>query len=229
MVNHGKTDCVARRGITRTVVLALTVLVAIAGTPASSTAQADETQQTDPLLRRWVGHHRNRPIFFDFFGDSMLVVDDIHVLGFAFTWDSIIAYGDTSFAVSYRFSYDRLLITTESGTVFTMAPQDIMARPISAPGGSRMPTRWISETSLGTVEVQMREGGWARWRLIPGGSWQSGEWDRSARDIKFAWVSRDGEVQDTTLWTGVYDAPDAMIFEETVPESGITIFRRTMR
>jgi len=208
-------------------VLALTMLVATP--PASSTAQADDTEQTDPLLRRWVGHYRNRPIFFDFFSDSLLVVNDIHAVDFVFTWDSIIAYGDTSFAVSYRFSYDRLLITTESGTVFTMAPQDIMARPISAPGGSRMPTRWISETSLGTVEVQMREGGWARWRLTPGGSWQSGEWSRSARDVEFTWVSRDGEVPDTTLWIGVYDAPDAMIFEETVPESGITIFRRTIR
>ena len=79
-------------------VLALTMLVATP--PASSTAQADHTEQTDPLLRRWVGHYRNRPIFFDFFSDSLLVVNDIHAVDFVFTWDSIIAYGDTSFAVS---------------------------------------------------------------------------------------------------------------------------------
>ena len=213
----------------KAVMLVVSVVVVSAGLPEPSAAQTDDTEQADPLLRRWVGHHRNRPIFFDFHGDSMLVVDDVHVLGFSFTWDSIIAYGDTSFAVSYRFSYDRLLITTESGTVFTMAPQSIMARPIGAPGGSRMPTRWISETALGSVEVEMREGGWARWRLSPGGSWQSGEWNRSARDVEFTWVKVEGEVADTTLWTGVYDAPHAMIFEETFPESGITIFRRTIR
>ena len=219
----------SRRGIARGMLLALTVLVTVTGLPGATLAQAETGNQSDPLLRRWVGHYKNRPIFFDFYGDSMLVVDDLHVLGFRFTWDSIVAYGDTSFAVSYRFSYDRLLITTESGTVFTMAPQDILARPIGAPGGASLPTRWLAQTAVGSIEIQMREGGWARWRLTPGGSWETGEWNRNARDIEFTWVRRDGAVPDTTLWTGVYDAPQAMIFEETVPESGISIFRRMVR
>ena len=111
MDNRVKSRCLIGPRAARALLLVIAMLVTGAGMAKPGAAQTDDADQTDPLLRRWVGHHRNRPIFFDFYSDSMLVVDDIHVLGFAFTWDSIIAYGDTSFAVSYRFSYDRLLIT----------------------------------------------------------------------------------------------------------------------
>jgi hypothetical protein len=198
--------------------------------PAAAQVAAPQGEQSDPLLRRWVGQYKGRPIWFDFFGDSLLVVNDIHPLSFRFSWDSIVAYGDTSFAVSYRFSYDRLIVTTVEGTVFTMSPQDPLARPLGAPSGSPRPFEWIGQNDSGTVEVQMRRGGWARFRVAPGGSWTAGHWDRQSRDITFTWPipPPDGSAADSTRWLGVYDAPRALIFEETIPGAGITIFRRKL-
>lgn len=193
--------------------------------PAGAPAQ-DTSREEDPLLRRWVGHHQNRPIWFDFYGDSMLVVNDEHALDFWFTWDSLVAWGDTSFAVRYRFSYDRLLITTESGTLFTMAPQTTLARPLDAPTRAGQPGLWVASSAEGDIELQLWRGGTARWRRVGGGSWQSGEWSRDARQIELIWAP---ESPDSSTWRGQYDAPRAIIFEETYPGSGITIFRRQVR
>lgn len=208
--------------IKRLALLTVAALIAAAG---SGWAQ-EPTRGEDPLLRRWVGHHKNRPIWFDFYGDSMLVVNDEHALDFWFTWDSLVAWGDTSFAVRYRFSYDRLLITTESGTLFTMAPQTILARPLDAPTRAGQPGLWVAGTAQGNIELQLWRGGTARWRQVGGGSWQSGEWSRDAREIELIWAP---ETPDSSVWRGQYDAPRAIIFEETYPGSGITIFRRQVR
>ncbi len=216
-----------RRGILRG------LAVAIALTTMSTAVSAQATPgYSDPLLRRWVGHHLGRPIFFDFFSDTMLVLNDNHLLDFWFTWDSIVAWGDTSFAVRYGFSYDRLLITTETGTVFTMAPQDTLARPVDAPPGSGKPGLWVAETDSGTIHIQIWRGGTALWRRVPGGSWERGQWSRSARDFRFAWPlpeSESPEEPDSTIWTALYDAPRALIFEEMFPGISIAIFRRQHR
>jgi hypothetical protein len=195
-------------------------------TAVSAPAQQENSQERDPLLRRWVGHHQGRPIWLDFYSDSMLVVNDEHALDFWFTWDSLVAWGDTSFAVRYRFSYDRLLITTETGTVFTMAQQTPLARPLDLPLRAGEPGLWVASSVEGEIQLQLWRGGTARWRRAPGGSWQSGEWSRDARQIRLSWVPQS---PDSSVWRGQYDAPRAIIFEETFPGSGITIFRRQLR
>lgn len=190
--------------------LVVLFVTAVAGTLAT---------QTDPrLLRRWVGLHQGRPIHLDFYGDTMLVVNDERALEYRATRDSLIAYGDTSFALTYWFALDRMLLQTEAGEVITMAPQDELARPIEG--------RWTG-TPSGTdrpIELRMTRGGTARWRPVSDGPWTNGEWDRMMRIITFTWLP------DSVVWTGRYDpGGNALLFSDIPPDGGALILRRFYR
>jgi hypothetical protein len=163
-----------------------------------------------------VGTHGGRPLFFDFYDDSMLVVNDRYPVNYTHTRDSLRAYGDTSFAVQYIFSLGRLLIRTADGAWVTMSPQDLLARPLHG--------TWYSDLGDGNrIILYLQRGGPARWRIVPGGSWTVGEWERQARSMMFTWMP------DSIVWQGFYDAPRALILEEDVSPSGLTIFRRLIR
>jgi hypothetical protein len=182
-------------------------------------------QEESFLLQRWVGTHRGRPLFLDFYGDTMVVVNDSHVSDFVAANDSIIVVGDTSFAAHYRFAMDprwntwRLLLRTADSAIITMSHQEPLARPLSG-RFSGTPGRMADRQ----VELRMVRAGMAWWRWSPGGAWKEGEWDRFHRQITFTWLP------DSTTWQGMYD-PDAgqILFDETVPESGVTILRRFFR
>lgn len=182
--------------------------------------------QENPLLQRWVGRHPpNRPLFLDFYSDSMLVVNDRHVTDFWYTGDSLVVFGDTTFTVRYEFRYDKMLIHTADGTTVTMSHQPISARPIH---GGQLGTwgSWVASTADGaSLLLEMtRSGGRARWRHIPGGSWTVGEWEKDARTIRFEWEP------DSTTWVAQYDAVGhQLIFEQTEPGTSVTIFRRYYR
>jgi len=187
-------------------------LVALAAVVALTAFRVMDDQSGDRLMNRWVGIHDGRQWWIDFYGDTMLVVDDTLVLGFRATRDSLIAYGDTSFAVSYWFVRDRLLVQTVEGEIVTMAPQDLMARPLSG--------EW-----RGTgIQLRMDRGGGARWRQVTGGPWTWGEWDRRTRTITFTWLP------DSTIWTAQYDPPAAaLLFQEIPPDGGPVILHRALR
>lgn len=192
----------------------------------ASAASGQSRREDNPLLQRWVGRNaNNRPLFFDFYDDSMLVVNDVFVTSFFATRDSLVAYGDTSFAVAYEFRLDRMLIHTVDGTTITMSTQPLAARPIF---GGRLGEwgSWIATLGTGRrILLQInRAGSLARWRPVSGGRWRSGEWDREARTITFTWLP------DSTVWRGSYDAAGhQIIFEETEPGTGVAIFRRMFR
>jgi hypothetical protein len=204
---------------------AMTVLVlGVVFVPRPATAQRDSV-----LPHRWVGIHRNRPLQLEFYGDTMLVVNDTHALDFRLTSDSLVAFGDTSIVGRYRLVrvadhqlppdsvQHWLLLETPDGVV-TMAEQAALARPLTG--------RWRGP--LGTedgaqVELVISIAGTARWRRLPGGAWMDGEWDRDMRIITFTW-------NDESEWRGQYDPiGNAMLFEATVPESGLTILRKVFR
>ncbi len=160
-----------------------------------------------------------RPMHLEFYGDTMLILNDSHVLDFVVSDDSIVAIGDTSFAVSYRFAFNRLLLTTDEGKIITMTAQDPLARPLWG--------RWLG-TPLGKsdrpVELSMFRNGIARWRWFPEGSWVEGEWDRFTRIITFTWLP------DSLEWTARYDpGGNSLLFEETDEEKGTLILRRVFR
>lgn len=175
--------------------------------------------QAATLSGRWVGLHRGQTLNLEFYGDTMLVVNDQYPLNYRVTRDSLIATGDTSFAVRYWFSYGRLLLETKDGAVITMAQQGPLARPLTG--------RWLGE--LGTAmptpaELLIYAGGVARWRKLTGGGWQDGEWERESRIITFFWPA------DSTDWVGHYDVEgNSIVFEHTVPGSGPAIFKRVFR
>jgi hypothetical protein len=175
-----------------------------------------QAQSSDSLFGRWVGTHGGRPLFFDFYGDSMLVVNDRYPLSFTYTRDSLRAYGDTSLAVQYFFSLGRMMIRNADGTWVTMSPQDLLARPMHG--------TWYSDLGDGRrMIIYVQRGGPARWRMVPGGSWTVGEWERQARSLTFTWEP------DSIVWQGYYDAPRALILEEDASPSGLSIFRRIIR
>jgi hypothetical protein len=198
--------------LTKAVRRALTaaVVTLLVGAPAL------RAQSTDSLFGRWVGTHMGRPLFFDFYGDTMLVVNDRYPLGFAYTRDSLRAYGDTSFTVEYVFLLGRLLIRNVEGNWVTMSAQDRLARPLHG--------TWYADAGDGRrILLYLQRGGPARWRMVPGGSWTIGEWDRQARSLMFTWEP------DSVVWQGFYDAPRALILEEDASASGLSIFRRMIR
>ncbi len=172
----------------------------------------------DSLLRRWVGTHQNAPLHLDFFGDTMVVLNDDEALSYRVTGDSLYVWGDTSFAVTYWFAADRLLLRTIEGNIVTMSEQDTYARPIWG--------RWQG-SPIGKserIELNLLRGGVASWRLVPGGRWVTGEWNRRTRFISFTWDP------DSTLWDGIYD-PDggALLFDSTFAESGTVVLRKVYR
>lgn len=174
-------------------------------------------QRDSVLSHRWVGIHQRQPLQFEFYGDTMLIVNDEHVLSFRLTGDSLVAYGDTNVRGRYRMALGRLLFET-SGGVVTMSPQSPLARPLTG--------RW--QGLLGTadgvnIELLIRADGTARWRRLPDGRWIEGEWDRETRIITFTWV-------DESEWRGHYDPHgNAILFERTLPEAGTSILRRAFR
>jgi hypothetical protein len=179
-------------------------------------APALQAQPTDSLFGRWVGNHLGRPLFLDFYGDTMLVVNDRYPVGFTYTRDSLRAYGDTSFTVQYVFLLGRLLIRNAEGNWVTMSAQDRLARPLHG--------TWYADAGDGRrILLYLQRGGPARWRMVPGGSWTAGEWDRQARSLSFTWEP------DSVMWQGFYDAPQALILEEDASASGLSIFRRLIR
>ncbi len=176
------------------------------------------TQANPRLLRRWVGSYQGRPMHLDFYGDTMLVLNDALALDYRATRDSLVAVGDTSFAVSFWFALDRMLLQTAQGDVITMAPQDVLARPIEG--------RWLGTPSDSDrpIELRMTRSGTARWRREPDGTWVSGEWDRVMRVILFTWLP------DSVVWTARYDpGGNAMLVSDIPPDGGSVILRRFFR
>jgi len=188
----------------------LPALGLLAPTPAAA-------QRDSVLAHRWVGVHLGRGLQLEFYGDTMLVVNDQHVLDFRLTGDSLVAFGDTSVVGRYRLVLQRLLLETPDGVV-TMAFQSALARPLTGHWRGSLGTEDGVETEL-VIEAD----GSARWRRLPGGAWTYGEWDRETRVITFTW-------SDETEWRGQYDpVGNAMLFELTVPDAGPTILRRVFR
>lgn len=176
-------------------------------------------QQSSQLSGRWVGMHRGAPLHFEFYGDTMLVVNDRYALNARVTSDSLLASGDTTVVARYWFSLDRLLVETPDGYVVTMSAQKALARPLTG--------RWVGD--LGTpeqveAELVITPGGVAQWRQLPAGNWVAGEWERQTRVITFTWAA------DSTDWVGHYDVEgNAILFEKTLPGSRAAIFRRVFR
>ena len=194
----------------------LTSLILLAGAvPTGLEAQSDSVMQT-----RWVGRLPNgAPLFLEFYGDSMLVVNDRMALDYVMTSDSLIAYGDTTLQFRYRMSFGRMLLETPDGHVLTMSPQLTLARPLTG--------RWVAtlETdSLRRMQLELFRGGGARWREIPGGAWHEGEWNRQSRIISFLWLP------DSLTWTGQFDPRgNALLFSELDEGTGTVIFRKRYR
>lgn len=179
---------------------------------------APASQEADRLRRRWVGTHLGQPLYLDFYGDTMVVVNDSAAAYYRVTADSLVVWGDTAFAVVHWFALDRLLLQTAEGNVVTMAQQDAMARPLEG--------RWIGGAigASDTLELLMRRGGVAQWRRRPGGGWQGGEWDRTTRLIRFTWLP------DSTQWSGRYDpAGNAILFDEMGGQPVTIVLRRVFR
>ncbi len=174
-------------------------------------------QRDSVLAHRWVGLHLRQPLEFEFYGDTMLVVNDEHVLNFRLTNDSLIATGDTSVIGRYRLVLSRLLFETSEELV-TMAMQSPLARPLTG--------HWTGPLGTSTAndaELIIFTSGIARWRQLPNGRWTDGEWDRETRLITFTWA-------DSTEWHGQYDpVGNAILFERTVEGGESTILRRFFR
>ncbi len=193
----------------RTFLLAFTLL-AMAPTLA---------QDGDRLHRRWVGTHSGGSLHFDFYGDTLLVVNDRFAVNYRATRDSIVVMGDTTFAVSYWFALDRMLIRTAQDEVITLSEQTSLARPLHGRWRGS-PLGWTDRE----VELVLSRGGSARWRATPGGGWSQGEWDRVTRMITFTWLP------DSVVWSGQYDPTgNALLFEDAPPGAGILVLRRVFR
>jgi hypothetical protein len=167
------------------------------------------TSQDVGLFTRWVGTHEGRPLVLDFYGDSMVVVNDVHVADYNVSGRRLSVSGDTSFAVTYWFALDRLLLETDAGVVLTMAQQDLLARPMFG--------QWVGtlSSSGAGVELYLGRGGVARWRTA-GRGWTDGEWNRRSRTIVFTWMP------DSTEWAAQYDPLGAaLLFEDTEEEDGL--------
>jgi len=156
----------------------------------------------------------------------MVVVRDQYVADYYATRDSIVVTGDTSFSVHYRFALDRMIVSTDSGNVITMSAQGPLARPLRG--------RWYGTPGRirdSAIELQMLADGRAWWRTVAGGQWVEGEWDRFSREITFTWLPDSAAGRpDSTEWVGMYiPERSQLLFDETIPESGVTILRRFFR
>jgi hypothetical protein len=179
-----------------------------------------QSQDRHPILRRWVGTLNSQPLHFDFFGDTMLLLNDTKPLSFRLQGDSLTAWGsDTTFTVRYWFSRDRLLVLTAESTLVTMAEQSRAARPLwglwrGSPIGK----------SDEVIELVMRRGGTALYRVAPSREWLTGEWNRATRMISFTWEA------DSTEWVGQFDPGGAaLLFDSTYAESGTVVLRKVYR
>jgi hypothetical protein len=180
----------------------------------------------DSLQTRWVGTHLGRPLHIDFYADTMAVVQDRFVCDYEATRDSIIVFGDTTFAVHYRFALDRMIVRTDSGHVITMSAQGPLARPLRG--------NWFGSPSRArdsSIELQMNASGAAYWRTLPRGQWIEGEWDRFSREITFTWLPDSAAGRpDSTEWVAMYNPERSqLLFDSTFAESGVTILRRFFR
>lgn len=187
----------------------LTAFAIVLATPLAA-------QRDSVLAKRWVGIHQGRPLQFEFYGDTMLVVNDRWTLSYHLTDDSLAAFGDTTVVGTYRLVLDRMLFRTPEGIV-TMAPQSFLARPLDG--------RWVGPLGTAdgaTMELIISPGGKARWRSSDVG-WTEGEWDRASRSISFVWP-------DETEWRGQYDPiGNALLLQNTVEGASSTILRRAFR
>jgi hypothetical protein len=120
-------------------------------------------QRDSVLAHRWVGLHLRQPLELEFYGDTMLVVNDTHVLNFRLTNDSLVATGDTTLAGRYRLVLGRMIFET---------PEDVVTMAMQSP----------------LAELVIYASGTARWRHLPSGRWADGEWDRETRLITFTWA-----------------------------------------
>ena len=188
------------------------------GVPVATLSVVWAAYQANPLYHRWVGTHQNSPLHLDFYGDTMVVLNDSLPLWFRAAGDSLMVWGDTTFGVQYWFAGGRLLLLTADGDVVTMARQDELARPIMGDwSGSPIGRR-------DTIELVMQRGGVARWRRAPGGQWTHGEWSRRTRFIAFTWEP------DSATWEGRYDPRgSALLFDSTYAESGTVVLRKVFR
>lgn len=174
-------------------------------------------QRDSVLASRWVGIHQGRPLQFEFYGDTMLVVGDAIPLTFRLTNDSLVADGDTIIRARWRYVLGHVLLDTPDGPI-TMSAQSLLARPLTG--------RWIGP--LGTpddrmVEMVLAANGTARWRDLAGGAWTSGEWERESRLIAFTWP-------DETEWQGQYDPiGNNLLLLRTLEGSQGSILRRAFR
>jgi len=182
-------------------------------------AGAASFQAESRLLRRWVGTHEGSALWLDFYGDTMVVVNDRMPANFRTSRGRLEVWGsDTAFTVSYWYNLDRLLLRTADGDVITMAPQDSLARPLD---GDWRGSGFGSDRQF---EVKLLRGGVASWRVLPGGAWRSGEWDRTSRLITFTWLP------DSVVWTAQYDpGGSALIVVGAEPDSATVILRRAFR
>jgi hypothetical protein len=191
--------------------------IVLAGLLVVALAQGLAAQKDSVLAHRWVGMHLRQPLQFEFYGDTMLIINDEHVLDFRLTDDSLVALGDTTVHARYRLALGRLLLETPNGVV-TMATQSPLARPLTG--------RWqgpLGTEDGATLELVIRVDGTARWRQAPDGRWMEGEWDRETRIITFTWV-------DESEWRAHYDPiGNAILFEQTLPGAESSIVRRIFR
>ncbi len=170
-------------------------------------------QGNNRLLGRWVGTHADRPWWLDFYGDTMLVVDDTLIVNFRATRDSLIAYGDTSFSVAYWLVRDRMMVQTANGEIITMAPQDPLARPIHGD--------WRGDG----VRIRIWRGSVVSSRDASGTA-RSGEWQRRSRTIIFTWLP------DSLVWTAQYDPLGPALLTTVVEPDSSTrtvILRKMLR
>ncbi len=194
----------------RTVILLTALTLSVASWSA---------QEPDPLLKRWVGTLNLQPLHFDFFGDTMLLLNDRSALSFSVEGDSLIAWGpDTTFTVRFWFSMDRLLVLTAESTLVTMSEQDRMARPIFGLWRGNPIGRSDEQ-----IELRLRRGGVAAYRSRPKWQWITGEWNRSTRMITLSWDT------DSTQWGGRYDPEGVLLFDSTYAESGTVVLRKVYR
>jgi hypothetical protein len=190
-------------------------------------------QKNDPLEKRWVGTLNRQALFLDFFGDSMLVVNDRIIMDYWAGPDSIIAYNaDTSFALQYRAVYDKLLIETADGITVTMSPQPIQARPVFSGFGWDW-GRWIARSRGEVIQLYIKRiGNGARFTTNSSArKGLSGRWRRAGRTFTFTWETPTEENPDSTqIWMGHFDAEGhQFLFDDTGPETDMAIFRRRHR
>ena len=211
-------------GLRNVTLWAVAALAGASSRPAAPGHSPAHAQADSSLLKRWVGTYKGNVLNFEFYGDTMLVVNDKLGLSVRITEDSIVAKatvptGDTTVAGRYRLAVGHLLFEGADGIVVTMSAQTPLARPI---GG-----RWLGELGMGdrpAAELMVdRVENTAAWRKVGDQKWIRGEFERSTRTVTFTWA-------DNTEWTGQYDPiANTILFEQTVPESSASVFRRTFR